>query len=63
MDLEAPGPGRGINGRVFLAGGTALLLFVALLAFLWVLRSDTQEADRNFWGTPTPTPAFKVLPF
>ncbi len=63
MTTEPPDERRGISGRAFLAGGTGLLLVVALLAFLWVLRSDTQETDRSFWGTPTPTPAHKVLPF
>lgn len=52
-----------VSGRAFLVGGTGLLLVIAFLAFVWILRSDTQEADRTFWGTPTPTAAHKVLPF
>lgn len=52
-----------VSGRVFLLSGIGLLLFVALLASLWVLVSGTESAGPTFYGTPTPTPAHTGLPF
>ncbi len=63
MELEPEQDRRLVSGRAFLLGGVGVVLTVALLALLWLIHAGDSQVDTAFWGTPTPTPAFKGLPF
>jgi hypothetical protein len=52
-----------ISGRQFLIGGIVVLLLLATATLFWTLTSDVTPADREWWGTPTPTPSHGWLPF
>lgn len=52
-----------MSGRLFLLGGIGVFLLLAFVALMITMNGDTVEADREWWGTPTPTNVPGALPF
>lgn len=64
MENSTPGTSREwMSGRLFLLGGIGVFLLLAFVALMITMSGDTVEADREWWGTPTPTNVPGALPF